>query len=113
MVRAKAPLLTCFYLLALRNTAQAACSAAKALDMQCLSVQLLASMSAKVGETGQGGQPSAAAMAGMLADPQSAKAMKEMISSLTPEQLVSLSGAAGQQITPEQVFWHVAFLRCQ
>ena len=91
-----------FYLLALRGNATALQH--KALHMQCLAVQLLASISARVGESGQGGQPSAAAMADMLADPQSAKAMKEMISNLTPEQLISLSGAAGQQITSEQVF---------
>ncbi len=104
MAQAGAALLACFKLCALRMLR------AKAVDMQCVSVQLLASMSAKIGEAGQGGQPSAAAMADVLADPQSAKAMKEIISNLTPEQLVSLSGAEGQQITPEQVFWHVAIL---
>ncbi|EIE21179.1 hypothetical protein COCSUDRAFT_48306 [Coccomyxa subellipsoidea C-169] len=62
----------------------------------------LAAMTATMSRSGQGGQPSAAAMSKMLADPQSAKMMKDIMYNLTPEQLASMSEAAGQHLTPDQ-----------
>jgi hypothetical protein len=72
----------------------------------------LATMSSTMAAAGQGGQPSAAAMSEMLANPQSAKMIKDMMSALTPEQLVSMSEAAGQLLTPEQVLIYAVVSLC-
>lgn len=72
----------------------------------------LAAMTATMSRSGQGGQPSAAAMSKMLADPQSAKMMKDIMYNLTPEQLASMSEAAGQHLTPDQVLICICGLCC-
>lgn len=50
-----------------------------------------------------GGAPDAAAMSAMLKDPESAMMVKNMMSQLTPKQLVQMSEASGSKITPQQV----------
>lgn len=76
----------------------------QAMDMMGqIDPEQMATMMASMQPGSASGQPNASAMAGLLADPKSRELMRQMMSSVAPQQLTAMSKAAGHTLTPEQV----------
>ncbi len=75
-----------------------------AMDMMGqIDPEQMAAMMASMQSGSASGQPDPSAMAGLLSDPKSRELMRQMMSSVDPQQLATMSKAAGHTLTPEQV----------